>query len=234
MGRAAAGPAVTLPPSGTSPRRRHRAAARGFPAMPAPNDPVGDSPLAAGNPDPTAALLARHVAELRSFVRSRMPGQLRRYEQSSDLVQSVCREALASRARFEYRSEPEFRAWLWVTALNKLRDRLRFVTAEKRDAAREVHDLADDSDHMAAHGRSPSGEAAATEQVALLQSAFAGLAPDQRLVLELSHLQGMSHAAIGERIGRTETAVRSLVFRSLARLSTLLVSASAGERGDGR
>ncbi len=155
-----------------------------------------------------------------------MTARLRRFEQSSDLVQSVCREALEDRG-FEFRSAPEFRAWLWVTALNKLRDRLRYAGAAKRDAAREDRDSDTGAPHeVAGPDRSPSEAAAAKEEAALLERAFAELPDDQRKVLELSHMQGMSHAAIGERIGRTELAVRSLVYRAMARLSTLLIGAN--------
>ena len=54
------------------------------------------------------SLLARHLPGLRAFIRLRSPKAVRDKESSSDLAQSVCREALERMDAFEYRGEAAF------------------------------------------------------------------------------------------------------------------------------
>ena len=71
-------------------------------------------------------LLERHVPSLRKFLRLRCGPRIRDMESVSDLVQSVCREALQELDDFEYRGEPAFRAWLFRLAERRVVDRVRF------------------------------------------------------------------------------------------------------------
>jgi DNA-directed RNA polymerase specialized sigma24 family protein len=59
------------------------------------------------------SLIERYLPQLHAFVRLRL-GALRARESSMDIVQSVCRELLASRERFEFHGEDRFRAWLFT------------------------------------------------------------------------------------------------------------------------
>jgi RNA polymerase sigma-70 factor (ECF subfamily) len=61
-----------------------------------------------------------------------------------------------------------------------------------------------------------------------LAEALLQLAEDQRRAIELHHLQGLSLANAGERLGRSREAVAGLVFRGLKNLRTLI--AEKGER----
>src|SRR5688500_8197806 len=83
------------------------------------------------------ALLVRHLPALHAFLRLRAGPIVRAHESVSDLVQSVCREALQALPEFEYRGEARFRAWLFVKALAKVHDHARRLRAQKRDVARE-------------------------------------------------------------------------------------------------
>ena len=186
----------------------------------------GDAPVRIASKDPLALadLLVRHVPGLRTFLRLRMSPTLRRHEQSSDLVQTVCREVLEHADGFEYRSEPEFRAYLWVTALNKVRDRVRFLEADKRDVRREaVGSEVRDLDQLERESGTPSGEAMERERAAMLEAAFDRLPEDYREIITLSRLCGLSHAELASKLGKSEVALRSLLHRALARLSTLIV-----------
>ena len=73
------------------------------------------------------ALMRRHLPDLRVFVRAKSGPQLRAQESCSDLVQTVCREALQSVERYEWRGEGSFRRWLFTLALNKLRNRADYT-----------------------------------------------------------------------------------------------------------
>lgn len=178
-----------------------------------------------GDPEALAALLEEHLPGLRAYVRLRGGPLLRAKEESVDLVQSVCREVLGRIDRFQYPSEAGFRAWLYATALRKIRDRYDYYLAAKRDARREQaqdpvgwQDLA-----VAVRGfASPSQAASAREDVERLEAAFDRLPEHYRDVLVEARLLGLSREEIGGRTGRTPDAVSALLARATAKLAGLL------------
>jgi RNA polymerase sigma-70 factor (ECF subfamily) len=169
-------------------------------------------------------LLVRYLPSLRAFVRAHMGPGLRARESSSDMVQSVCREVLAHLDRFQHPSEGAFKHWLFTTAQRKIANRARDLGREKRDARREVPLDGEDGALGLVYARisSPSGVAARREDLERFEAALDQLHGEQREVLLLAHLVGLSRAEIGERLGKTEVAVRGLLHRATARLSILL------------
>lgn len=175
------------------------------------------------------ALLARYVTRLRAFVRLNAGARLRAKEAESDLVQSVCREVLEQGAGIEFDSEAAFKAWLFQAARHKIIDRARYWRRAKRAVSREV---AAGAGSASAGSRelltcyatfsTPSAHAIANEQQARIEQAFARLTPRQRRVITLARIVGLPHATIGKELGLEQNAVRQLLFRSLARFSTLL------------
>jgi RNA polymerase sigma-70 factor (ECF subfamily) len=184
---------------------------------------------AAGDEQALATLLSRHLPAVRAFVRAHMGPQLRAHESSSDLVQSVCRELLTHQERFQYPGEQQFLAWLYTTARRKISNRVRDLGRDKRDARREIGGLAESAmaELGAAYARvsSPSGRALRAEEIARLEAAIDQLPEEQREVVTLAHLAGLSRAEIGEQMGKTEEAVRALLHRAKARLAILLEGA---------
>lgn len=172
-------------------------------------------------------LLADHLGLLRGYVRRRLGAKIRSKETSLDLVQSVCREALDDLSRFEDRGEGSFRRWLFTRAENKIRDRGRFWGRERRAVDREVPLESGPAEEQAgpeplASYDTPDQRAAAREDLARLESAFADLPEDYREVLVLSKLEGLTGAEVAQRIGRSQSATRTLLCRALARLGTAL------------
>jgi RNA polymerase sigma-70 factor (ECF subfamily) len=174
------------------------------------------------DPAQVVQLLTQHLPGLRTYLRLRMGPVLRRHEQSDDLVQSTCREVLEHGDGFEYRSEAEFRAWLWVTAMNKLRDRIKFHGAEKRDTARVTAESEERVERVALDDLSPSSILIQRERMARLEAAFDHLSEEHREVICLSRFCGLSHAELGAQLGKSQVAVRSLLHRALSRLATVL------------
>jgi len=176
-----------------------------------------------------ASLLERHLPELRAFLRLRMGAVLRARESSADLAQSVCREILADRGEFEYRGDAAFKRWLYLQALRKLADRADHWRAERRDARKDQPlqegassgDAGDLPPPYQAFS-SPSGKLAAKEEMARIERAFDELADDQREAVLLSRFGGLTYAEIAERMGKTESSVRMLLSRALARLTVVL------------
>ena len=168
-------------------------------------------------------LLERHLPELRAFVRLNMGPALRTREDPEDIEQSVCREVLADLDRFTDRGDNAFRQWLHLNALNKLRDRARYHGRQRRNAARELELRSDPEDLSGyAHLLTPSGVAVQRERVARMHDAFDQLNEPQRAVITMSKMLGMSHADIGNELGRSTNSVAVLLHRALARLGVLL------------
>jgi RNA polymerase sigma-70 factor, ECF subfamily len=171
-------------------------------------------------------LLELHLDGLRAFVRLRTGPELRQRESSSDLVQSVCREILEQAHRFQHPSESAFRRWLYTTALRKISDRAEHWRAQKRDAGREEAWPSQAGDQALFQRyrsfSSPSGHAMVREEVERVERAFEELTDEQREVITLAHVAGLSRAEIATQMERSEGAVRVLLHRSLARLAEIL------------
>ena len=193
---------------------------------------------AAGDAGAVEELLARHLAELRAFVRLRAGPLVRARESSSDLVQSVCRDVLSNMERFRHPSDNAFKRWLFKTAVRKIHDRREYYLAEKRDALRSVP-IAETGDEAPGGIRgsqlvdlyrtftSPSHRAMVGDEIARVESAFDQLTEEEREVVTLAHLVGLSRAEIADQLERSEGAVRVLLHRTLAKLADLLADSDA-------
>ena len=170
-------------------------------------------------------LLVRYLPGVRAFVRLRMGAELRARESGSDIVQSVCADLLASPG-FVFQDEERFRSWLFVAALNKIRNHGRWHGAQKRDAAREEALGSDDVRSCYATVLSPSRELMGRERVAKLERAFDRLPEHYREVVTLARIAGLSYAEIATTTGRTVDSVRNVLARALNQLGTLLESES--------
>jgi len=168
------------------------------------------------------ALLERHLPGLRAYVRLRAGPLVRGREAESDVVQSACREVLEHQERFVHRGEAQFRRWLFTTALRKILDKHDFHTAARRDARRDA--AVTESELLGAYANlcSPSQVVSAREQLDRIESAFAELEDDQREVVLLSRIVGLSRAEVAEEMGRSEASVRNLLHRTLTKLSRML------------
>jgi RNA polymerase sigma factor (sigma-70 family) len=169
------------------------------------------------------ALLSQHLPGLHAYIRLRAGRMLLAKESAADIVQSACREVLEDRGQVVFDSDGMFRHWLYQAAERKILDRARHWKREKRDAEKEVGSL-DEELWTGAYReiRSPSGHAIAREEAERLEAAFAKLPAEAREVIVLSRVVGLSHAEIAAELDRTEGSVRTLLSRSLAKLSALL------------
>ena len=159
-------------------------------------------------------LLARYLPQLHAYVHARLGPSMRARESSMDLVQSVCRELLATRSGFDWRGEELFRAWLFTSALNKIREKHRFHSSARRDPDRESCDAI-----LAQSLLTPSQDAVAAETARLLQQALDSLSEEHREVITLARIVGLPHRVIAEVTGRSEEAARQLLGRALVRLT---------------
>lgn len=173
---------------------------------------------AAGDPVSLDALLERYLPQMHAFVRARLLHGLRPRESSLDVVQSVCRQLLGKRDAFAFQGEERFRAWLFTSVLNKMREKARRQGAEMRDVGREVADDAVPAIALASL-LTPSRVAIGKETAAAVSAALVALSDEHREVITLARLARLPHRIIAETMGRSEEAVRQLLGRALTRLA---------------
>jgi len=184
-----------------------------------------------GDGEALDALLQRHLPSLRVFCRLRINRFLRQRESEMDVVQSVCRELLGHLEGFEYRGDGQFRNWLYVAVLNKLREKEKYYRAQKRDSARE-RSLDRESVLAQAYDSvfTPSHHAMAHERVQLLEAAFDQLPEHCREVITLAKVARLSQEEMARAMGRSVASARNLLTRALVRLSAVM-EAMEGEGG---
>jgi RNA polymerase sigma-70 factor (ECF subfamily) len=154
---------------------------------------------------------------------------------SSDLIQQTLLKAHEKREQFQGQSEAERAAWLRQILAHTLADALRKFGAEARDVnlERSLESALENSSArlemwLAGDLSSPSQQVQRKEQALRLAEALAQLPEDQRLAVELHHLQGCTLAEVGVRMQRGKRAVAGLLFRGLKRLRHLLGSEDVG------
>lgn len=139
-------------------------------------------------------------------------------------MQSIAREVLSDLSGFEWRGESAFRHWLYVRAQQKLIDKARFVGAARRNPAREEALPTADASRgplAAAALVTPEWHRPSQEELARIERAFA---ESHRLPGGDQPPAALRHQlrSIGERMGRSEGAVRNLVYRGLSKLAIRL------------
>ena len=194
-------------------------------------DPIQDLVQRAASQEPHALqeLLVAHLPMLQGWLRLRMGPALRHNESAIDLAQSVAREVLAELGAFQWRGEAAFRHWLFQRAQHKLLDRVRYVSAQRRDPARLSARTSSMLEACYATLATPSREVEMQEALHRIECAFDGLTEEQREAVSLFRICGLTHAEIAERMQKTEGAVRNLVYRGLSRLAMILANEDPDE-----
>lgn len=172
-----------------------------------------------GDVDALDRLLQRYLPQLHAFVGARMGSALRARESSVDVMQSVCRELLEERGRFDFQGEERFRAWLFTSALNKMRERHRRMHSGRRDVAREEAEGSRQAADLMAHFLTPSRVAIGNETSAAMAAALEALSEEHREVVTLARIVGLPHRVIAELMSRNEEATRQLLARAMVRLA---------------
>src|SRR5215211_6207124 len=146
-----------------------------------------------GDRDALSFLYIRYADNVYGYVRS----IVRDEHDAEDITQQLFAKLSSALSRYEPRSVP-FSAWILRVARNLALDHLRAVRAIPCEEVRGVDSLADDYSFERAHA---------------LQDAFAALPHDQRQVLVLRHVAGLSPREIARSLGKSEGAIHGLHHR---------------------
>jgi RNA polymerase sigma-70 factor (ECF subfamily) len=151
-----------------------------------------------GDSDALRYLYLRYADNVFGYVRS----IVRDDYDAEDVTQQVFAKLIVVIGRYEQRSMP-FSAWILRVAHNAAIDHVR---TRRPVPCEEVHP------------RDIEEDASGRERFADLRLALAALPPEQRNVIMLRFLVGLSPREIAERLGRSEDAVHGLQHRGRRRL----------------
>lgn len=181
-------------------------------------------------------LLAQHRARLRRMVAVRLDRRLSTRVDPSDVVQETL--AVAARRLDDYLREPgvPFYPWLRGIAWDRLIEaHRRHVEAQGRSIGREERwvGLPEESaialaDRLAASGTSPSRHLLREELRRRVRAALDRLKEQDREILALRHLEGLSPAEAAAVLDVTERAAKARHIRALARIRALLEDEAGG------
>ncbi len=180
---------------------------------------------AGGDPSAWEALYGRNRALLHAIVRSRLPRYFRTRLDSEDVLQSAFLTAFHKLPTFVYDGSDSFRAWLTAILVNKLTDKIKYHSRERRAIQRETDDTRhqDLLDQAPDRRDSPSVILAAAESQALVLEAIGRLAESDQELICLRHFDRLSWKEIADQVGVSETQARRRGFDAVEQLVSRLL-----------
>jgi RNA polymerase sigma-70 factor (ECF subfamily) len=160
---------------------------------------------------------------------NRLIAVLEHLVQKRDLAEELAQEVFLRvfRARKTYQPGAKFSTWLFTIA-NNVASNARRSMARRREvnvASQSVSDSTStplDQMATAASGLMPSRQLDTAERAEIVQLAMQSLNERQRMALLLSKFEGMSYTEIGETMGLSTQAIKSLLSRARCNLRTIL------------
>jgi RNA polymerase sigma-70 factor (ECF subfamily) len=172
-----------------------------------------------GDPSALNHLYSVYAERVRWMVRFRMNKELRSKLESMDIVQDTLIHALNGLEGFTYKNEGDFVRWLSKIAENELRGNLRKLHADKRDIRKDVRLNENRSSPAPMDATTPSVILSKRDELARLEKAIDELKPEYREVIILTKIDGLSYNEMGQRLGKSDEAIRKLVSRAMAELT---------------
>ncbi len=157
------------------------------------------------DPAAFAQLYDRYVDSIHAYVYH----QTGSWERAEDVTATTFMRAYAEIGKFEWRGVP-YSAWLYRVASNLvLRDHRHPGWIELPEG-------------LVDPGEGPEEAAVRSERVRRVQAAVRRLSPDQRQAITLRFGSGLRNAEVAQVMGKSEGAVKLLVFRALRALEKRL------------
>ena len=153
----------------------------------------------AGDKAAYAEVLTELTGILRGFVMKRLSD----HGQAEDVVQEIL--ISIHKARHTYEPSRAFLPWVFAIANFRLVDHLRKVYRHREHEGVSYDDI---QEHIADDVTEPH------MQSELLNRALATLAPRQRHIIEMMHIEGYTAKEIGNKLGMTPSAVKVAAHRA--------------------
>jgi len=171
--------------------------------------------------DPAA--FARLVALHESMVFNLGARLLGDGEEARDVAQEVFLQVYRQLGRFEGRSS--LKTWIYRIVVNQCHNRRRFWHRRGRDREQEIDDKlpAAQAGGAGPWRTSPYEQARSHERARRVQSALLGLRFDQRAVVVLREIEGLSCEEVAEALGIPEGTVKSRLSRAREALRRALL-----------
>jgi RNA polymerase sigma-70 factor (ECF subfamily) len=154
-------------------------------------------------------LYVRYADDVRGYVQS----IVREPHDAEDITQNVFAKLSKAILKYEQREVP-FAAWILRVARNVAVDHMRARRAIPCEEVRELYPQHDDD--------------SSDTRALTLRDALAALPDEQREVIMLRHVVGLSPGEIGEKLGRTEPSVHGLHHRGRGALRSALTEMDCG------
>lgn len=161
-----------------------------------------------GDRDALGFLYVRYADNIYGYVKS----IVRDEHEAEDITQNLFSKLTVALSRYEPRSVP-FSAWILRVARNLALDHIRAVRAIPCEEVRPVDAVADDYSF---------------ERSCALQDALDALPRDQRQVLILRHVVGLTPGEIARSLGKSEGSIHGLHHRGRRTLQRELADSGAG------
>jgi RNA polymerase sigma factor (sigma-70 family) len=157
----------------------------------------------AGDQDAAARLFLRYYDRVTALARSQLGWRLRGVESSADLAQSVFHSLFSNYRQRHTTLEGLTSLWPLLAAMtfNKVRNRHKFYSRQKRDRGREVECSAETPVEL---GNSPDDQAMLQETFAQLVASFDS--PRRQRIVQLL-LEGHSATDIARAVGTSKRTV---------------------------
>ncbi len=165
-----------------------------------------------------AQLMEPHALPLRLFIRRLAGGVSGADCDEEDLFQLVVFRAWQLREGFIDEGAGSLRRWLVALARNVVGDRVRYLGAKGRRAARGQLDAASMASALPDSITSIASRAARGENADRLEAALNDLEPGIRELVQLYYIEGLSLAEVAERSGRARSSVWDELKVALGRL----------------
>lgn len=181
-----------------------------------------------GDPAAREALLGLLRPRLRQWAEHALNAKFAGRFDASDLTQITLLDVHAKLEQFVGTTEKELIDWVRQALQRNVLDAVRGATAKKRSVGREqpIDQLNPEGqfpgDDLSCHDSTPSMQAVRNEDDYRLRVALDALLTDQRLVVQLVHLEGHSIAMAAQQLNRTPAATAKLLQRAIANLRNLL------------
>ncbi len=154
-------------------------------------------------------LVALHTQQLLTRIQKRIGPELREKLEPEDVLQETFLRAFRSLKDFHWEGERSFQRWLDGISMNFILHSARAHGRKKKYRISREPEATDPS---------PSRQERRNERFDRLKKSVNDLSPDYRTVIQLSRIEGLKIDEIAERMHRSPSAVRNLLFRAMRQL----------------